>query len=75
MTKGWELLVKWKDGSSNWFSLKDIKQAYPAEVAEYMIGNNIQHKPTVAWWVPYVIKHGDQIIGKIKTKYWIYTHK
>jgi len=25
-TKGWQLLVAWKDGSSSWVKLKDIKQ-------------------------------------------------
>ena len=48
-TKGWELLIKWKDGSTNWFALKDIKQAYPIEVAEYAISNHIQHSPAFAW--------------------------
>ena len=26
-TIGWELLAQWKDGSSNWVSLKDLKEA------------------------------------------------
>ena len=30
-TKGWELLIEWKDGSTNWVSLKDIKESYPVE--------------------------------------------
>ena len=24
-TKGWEILVKWKDGSTTWIALKDMK--------------------------------------------------
>ena len=28
-TKGWRLLVEWKDGSSSWIPLKDLKDAYP----------------------------------------------
>ena len=27
-TKGWEFLVKWKDGSTNWISLKDMKESF-----------------------------------------------
>ena len=27
-TKVWELCVKWKDGSSNWIALKDLKNVY-----------------------------------------------
>ena len=28
-TKGWELLVRWKDGGTDWIALKDIKESYP----------------------------------------------
>ena len=34
-TKGWELHVKWHDGSTNWIPLKDLKHSNPVEVAEY----------------------------------------
>ena len=44
-TKGWELLVQCKEGSSNWIALKDLKEAYPVEIAEYSIGNRIQNEP------------------------------
>ena len=33
-TQGWELLVRWKVGSTTWVALKDIKEAYPVQVAE-----------------------------------------
>ena len=32
-TKGWELCIQWKDGSTNWVALKDMKNSYPVEVA------------------------------------------
>ena len=28
-TKGWELLVEWKDGSTTWVALKDMKESFP----------------------------------------------
>ena len=28
-TKGWHLLVAWKDGSTDWIKLKDLKDSYP----------------------------------------------
>ena len=34
MTKGWRLLVEWKDGSSTWVPLTDMKDAYPVHVAD-----------------------------------------
>jgi hypothetical protein len=36
-TCGWELLVLWRDGSSQWIKLKDIKDSYPVQVAEYAV--------------------------------------
>ena len=34
-TKGWELLIKWKDKSESWIKLADMKESHPVEVAEY----------------------------------------
>ena len=38
-TKGWKLLVQFKDGSLDWVNLKDIKDSNPMEVAEYAVAN------------------------------------
>ena len=38
-TRGWKLLVSWKDGSTSWVPLKDMKEAYPVQVAEYAVAN------------------------------------
>ena len=40
-TKGWQLLVQWKDGSSSWTPLKDLKESNPVEVAKYAVANKI----------------------------------
>ena len=74
-TCGWELLVRWKHGSSNWVSLKDLKESYPIEVAEYTIRNKIHEEPAFAWWFPFVKKKSAHIIPKTATKYWDCTHK
>ena len=74
-TRGWELCVNWKDGSSNWVALKDLKDSYPIELAEYSINNKIDNEPAFAWWVPYVKKKSKTMISKIKSKYWQRTHK
>jgi hypothetical protein len=74
-TKGWELSVRWKDGSSTWIALKDLKDTYPVELADYAIDNRIQDEPAFAWWVPYVTKKRIAIISNIGSKYWQRTHK
>ena len=74
-TKGWELLIQWKDGSTIWESLKDMKDTYPVQVTEFSIHSRISKEPAFAWWVPFVLKKRKSIISKIKSKYWTRTHK
>jgi hypothetical protein len=74
-TKGWELLFKWKDGSETWVPLKDAKEAFPVQVAEYSEQVRIHEEPAFAWWVPYVLKKRAQTMAKVKSKYWQRTHK
>ena len=74
-TIGWELLVQWKDLSTTWVSLKDMKEAYPIQSAEYAVQARIAEEPAFAWWVPYTPKKRNRVIAKVKSKYWIRTHK
>lgn len=74
-TRGWELCVQWKDGSTNWIALKDLKDSYPVELATYARDNKLVEEPAFAWWVPYTLKKSKVILSKIKSKYWQRTHK
>lgn len=74
-TKGWELLVQWKDGSTSWVALKDMKESFPVQVAEYSVESSISEEPAFAWWVRYVLNKRNRIIAKTKSKYWLRTHK
>ena len=74
-TIGWELLVRWKDGSTTWVALKDLKESYPVQVAEYAVEARISEEPAFAWWVPYTLRKRNRIISKLKSKYWVRTHK
>ena len=74
-TRGWKLLVEWKDGSSTWVPLVELKDSNPIEVAEYAVANQIDHKPAFAWWVNTVLSQQQRIISKVQKKYWRTTHK
>lgn len=74
-TKGWEVLVSWKDGSTTWSALKDVKDSYPVELAEFAVDQGIDEEPAFAWWTKYTLKKKARIISKIKSKYWSRTHK
>ena len=74
-TKGWEILVEWKDGSTTWVQLKDLKESYPVQLAEYAVQARISEEPAFAWWCSYVLRKRNRIISKVKSKYWQRTHK
>jgi hypothetical protein len=74
-TRGWKLLVEWRDGSTSWVPLKDLKASNPVELAEYALANNLADEPAFKWWVPHTIRVRDRIVSKVKSKYWRTTHK
>ena len=74
-TKGWLLLCQWKDSSTNWVSLKDMKDSYPVQVMDYALANQINDEPAFTWWVTDVFKKRQWILSKVKAKYWQHTHK
>jgi hypothetical protein len=74
-TQGWEILVQWKDGSVTWVTLKDMKNSYPVQLAEYATQRRIAGEPAFAWWIQHVLSKRNRIIGKLKAKYWVRTHK
>ena len=74
-TRGWDMQVEWKDGTSSWIPLKDLKESNPVEVAEYAVANQIAEEPAFTWWVRQVLRRRDRIVGKVKSRYWVRTHK
>ena len=68
-TRGWKLLVRWKDGTTSWTRLADMKGSFPLETAEYARTNLIDKEPAFAWWVPTVLRKRTSVICGAKTKY------
>ena len=50
-TKGWDLQVRWKDGSVDWLPLTQVKEAIPIELAEYTVSQKIHREPAFLCWV------------------------
>jgi hypothetical protein len=68
-TKGWFLLVLWRNGPTSWEKLKNfLKASNPVEVAEYVIVNRLVEEPAFKWWVPHVIHCRNWIISKVKSR-------
>ena len=74
-TKGWFLCVLWKDGSTSWERLADLKESYPVEVAEYATRTEIDDQPAFSWWTRRVLKKRDRIIAAVNKRYHKRTHK
>ena len=74
-TVGWDILVEFVDGSTEWRPLKEVKDSNPIELAEYAIANKIHEEPAFKWWVSFVLRKRHRMINKVKKKYWRTTHK
>ena len=74
-TKGWKLLIKWKDKSKVWINLTDMKEAHPVETAEYARARGISNEPAFAWWVPYTLRKQEVILAAVKNRIRKTTHK
>ena len=74
-TKGWKLCIAWRDGTTTWEPLRNLKESNPVEVAEYAVANRIDHEPAFAWWVKDVLKHRECIIKAVRGRVQKRTHK
>ena len=74
-TKGWKLLVLWKDGMSTWIPLKDLKESNPVQVAEYAMANRIGSEPAFNWWIHEVLRRKKRILSQVRSRYSRRTHK
>ena len=67
-TKGWEVCVRWKNGSTTWEKLSEFKECYPVQTAEYAATNDINTEPAFNYWVPHTLKKRDSIISLVKKR-------
>ena len=54
--KGVEVLVQWKDRSTTCVTLKDMKNSYSVQMAEYVVQCRITGDPAFAWWIGHVLE-------------------
>jgi len=73
-TQGWDLLIRWKDGSESWQKLKDMKESHPIDTTEYAKARGITDEPAFAWWVPYTLRKRDVILSAVKSRIRKTTH-
>ena len=54
-SQGVSLCIKWRDVNTIWVALKDLKEAYPVQLAEYAVADSIYMDPAFDWWVPHTL--------------------
>lgn len=74
-TRGWKFCILWKDGSTSWENLKDLKESFPVQLAEYARKHDLETYPAFKWWVAETLKRKDHMIKAVKTRYQKRTHK
>lgn len=74
-TKGWQLCIEWKDGTTSWEKLADLKESNPIEVAEYEVAHGLDDEVAFAWWAPFALKRCNRIIAAVNKHYHKWTHK
>ena len=67
-TRGWWLLVKWKDESESWQRLAYMKESYPVETAEFAVARGLDDEPAFLWWAKSTLRRRDAIILALKTR-------
>ena len=53
-TRGWQLYIEWKDKSTSWERLSDMKESYTVEAAEYAEAVGISDEPAFSWLTAHV---------------------
>jgi hypothetical protein len=74
-TKGWHLCVEWKDGTTSWERLADLKESIPVEVYEYAATKGLLDTPIFIWWAPHVLQKRTRIIAAVTKCYHKQTNK
>jgi len=67
--KGWEICLSWKDGTTSWHPLSEVKNSSPLLLAKYAVTNGLNDEPAFAWRVPHTIKKEIRLVKAIKSRY------
>jgi hypothetical protein len=52
-----------------------MKSSHPVQLAKHAMQRRLVGEPAFAWWIQHVLKKRNTIIGKLKAKCWVRTHK
>lgn len=50
-TLSWFICCEWKDRSTSFEKLSDVKESQPLQIAKYAVAMGVDHEPGFNWWV------------------------
>ena len=65
-TTFWHLCVQWKDGTTTWERLSDVKESHKIHIADYSLVKVIRHEPAFNFWVTNMHNKREAIISALK---------
>ena len=77
-TAGQSICCQWKDSSTSWDKLSELKESHPEQTAKFAVAQGIDHEPAFNWLINHVLKKRDRIIASIRkrqTQYLKKSHK
>ena len=72
------MCCQWKDGSTSWEKMLELKEFHPVQRAELAVAQGIEHELAFNWWVKHMLKKRDRIISSVRkwqTRYLKRSHK
>jgi hypothetical protein len=68
--KGWEIQVSFRNESTAWLPMNEVRMSNPVELAEYTVMSRIAKEPAFAWWVPHTLHTRRAMVSRVESKYW-----
>jgi hypothetical protein len=68
-TKHWTLCVEWKDRSTSWERLANLKESNPIEMLDYAMLKGINLESAFAWWVPFTLRRRNRLLTAVTSLY------
>jgi len=72
---GGNIFISWKDGSTSWHPLSEIKNSYPVQLAEYAKTNKLEKEPAFSWWLKHALRHQRTFMKSTRKRYLKHSHK
>ena len=74
-TKGWKLCIQWKDGTTAYEMLSNMKKSCLIEVAQYAMANGIAIEQAFVWGVKHCLRKRQLFVRAKRTRYLDRTQK